>query len=489
MGILIRFFLIILAVFVVFPVSYGADEGSRYFDLGLFAYEDGDFVKAEGHFLRALEMNSRNPRYHYYLGKTYLKTEQYKKARKSMNTAWNLDPEIPGLKYDVALLGYKTFNYVRAANLFAEIVKADPSNTLAQYHAGMSLYKLNQYEEAVGYLEEALDGDLSLRERAYYYTGICFQKMGKINKALAMFEYVRDHADSEKLVEYAKKKIERLSKKPLDLYLKVGFKYDDNIRLDPLDQDIYSDEEDFLTEVFFFGRYNMVDNSTFRLGTGYSHFQTLHLDLEEYDLIASAFNLYAKYLYESYTFGFSYLPYYYWVEYDRYLFRHELRPEVSWRISNVFSMRLSYSLFVNDYLQDDDRDGRTHETSLDVHYGLADKLGYLFVGGMYEKNSADHSNYEYGQTGAKFGASLNLPLDIRMKLTVKLYDRDYDSEDSIYNIKREDEKYIGTMAVSRRILYKWLTLSGRYDYTENDSNIDDYAYRKNAVSMILTAIY
>jgi len=227
------------------------EEGRTYYDLGVFAYEDGDYGDAEKNFMKALKFNPVNPYYNRYLGKTYLKTERYQDAENYLNMAWNVNPNISGLKYDVAILNYKIARYSKAADLFSEIVKEDPSNVLAHYHAGINLYKQKRYEEAVDYFIGASEKSPSIKANGYYYAGICFKKMGKIEEAVEKLEYVRDHADSELLRENAKKwlkaiEVEKKAMKPYSIYLKIGYQYDDNVRVVPLDQDIYADEGDFV---------------------------------------------------------------------------------------------------------------------------------------------------------------------------------------------------------------------------------------------------
>jgi tetratricopeptide (TPR) repeat protein len=107
------------------------EEGGRgYYDLGVFAYEDGDYQNAESYLKKALEFNPDDPYYNHYIGKTYLKIEDYKAAEQYLSRAWELDSDISGLKYDRAMLNYKTSRYSVATDLFTEIVDEDPSNVL-----------------------------------------------------------------------------------------------------------------------------------------------------------------------------------------------------------------------------------------------------------------------------------------------------------------------------------------------------------------------
>ncbi|MGD9023161.1 MAG: tetratricopeptide repeat protein, partial [Deltaproteobacteria bacterium] len=370
--------LVILLIYVLPMPAHGGEGGGAYFDLGVFDYEDGDYESAEMHFKRAAEFNPSNPFYNHFLGKTYLRTARYEEAMGSLTKAWESDPNITGLKYDLALLNYKMSEFHRAASLFAEVAEEDPSNILAHYQAGISYYAEKGYRRALDYFLTAAEKSPTVRGNGYYYAGVCYWKMGDIEKAVEKFSFVRDHADSQLLRENAVVWLRRVEQdkvavKPYTVSLKVGLHYDDNVPPEPEDQDLYSDEDDFVTKVYFTGKYNVINRKDYQIGAGYNHYHTLHNDWEEYDLIGSVFNIFGKYRLRQATFGLSYLPSYYWLDSDSYLRRHKLMPELIWRFSEDLSTRLSYSYRDDEHFQHDDRDGDAHEVVLEAYYVILDK--------------------------------------------------------------------------------------------------------------------
>jgi tetratricopeptide (TPR) repeat protein len=484
--------IIVVVLFMHLPVHAQEERGNAYYDLGVFAYEDGDYKGAEINLKKALAFSPNNPFFNHYMGRNYLKMERYQEAGKYLNKAWNVNPDIPGLHYDRAFLNYKRANYSSAADLFTEIVKEDPSNVLAHYYAGICFYKQKNYRKALNYFIDAAQISPTIKDNGWYYAGICHLKLGNFTKAVEKFEYVRDHAESTSLREYAKKWLQAIEKqkralKPYSLYVKLSYKYDDNVRLEPVDEDIYADEDDYVTVGCFSGRYNIINRHDYKMGVGYSHYQTWHSKLENYDLVGSIFDLYAQYTIHPFTLMLSYLPTYYWVESDKYLMRHHAKPEVMWKVNENLVMRFSYSYYKNDYFQDDTKDGNTNEVFLSAYYSLKSKRGYLFGGIGYEDNSASHPDHYYVQLKTKLGISLNLPWDLNLKLTGKYYDQDYDNVDSFYGIKREDAKYYGAISLCREIFYDWLSISGEFNYTKNDSNISDREYKQKVTTVYLTA--
>jgi len=275
----------------------------------------------------------------------------------------------------------------------------------------------------------------------------------------------------------------------LDLYLKVGARYDTNVQLEPLDQDLYANEDDFLGVVYFSGRYKLVNRKPFEVSAGYSHYQTFHNDIANYDLVGSIGNVNAKYRLKNFTFGLTYQPSHYIVDYHSFITYHKVKPEVLWKIRDNLLARLAYSYTDNNHLQDDNRDGQADAGSLDVYYIFSKKRGTVFAGGSYEKNNAEHDDYDYYQVRTHLGVMLNLPWELKIVVTGKYDQKRYIDVDSSFNKKREDDKYMGTVSLSRKLFYDWLGVVLDYTYTSNNSNITEYEYNKHDVTISFTIVY
>lgn len=473
---------------LLLPAHAEEGGGDAYYDLGVFAYEEGDYEGAERHFKKALEFDPGNPFYSHFLGKTYLQTGHYQEAMNYLNVAWKANPDMSELNYDMAFLNFKMSNYPRAADLFMEIVDEDPSNLLPHYN--------DLYQTALDYflsVAEKSPGDMA---NGYYYAGVCYWKTGKPQQAVEKLEYVKDNAESAQLRKNASKLLRVINKekegevvKPYSLYFKLGYYYDDNVALEPLDEDVYSDEDDFVTKAYFSGKYNFVNTKQYKIGAGYSHYQTWYNDLDEYDLIGSIVDFYAKYRLQPWAFGLSFIPSYYWLDSDSYLRRYRVKPEVAWQYDKNLLTSLSYSYYDNEYFQNDDRTGHTNEVSLDAYYSILNKKGYIFGGIGYEDNSASHDDEDYGRIKTKLGISLMIPWDLKLTVTGKYYDKEYDHVDTFYGVTRDDSQYHASLEISRRLFYDWLTVSAEFDYTKNESDIDDFDYERAVAGLALIARY
>ena len=283
-GIILLLFL--LCLFCV-PANAG-EAGDTCYDMGVFAFESGDCAGAEEYLKKALKFEPGNAYCVHYLGKTYLKMGRYSDAEHYLDGARAANPDMPGLKYDRAFLYYKTARYAEAADLFKEVADEDPSNILASYHAGISLYRTARYAEAPSYLADAAERSPNLKVSSAYYAGICYFKTGRRGEATEKFEYVRAEAGQDVLGGYAEKWLDALKepereRRPYELYAKMGYQYDDNVRLDPLDKDFYTDQDDWVTVAYLSGKYEL-ERGPATMGAGYTHYQTWHKDLTEFDL-------------------------------------------------------------------------------------------------------------------------------------------------------------------------------------------------------------
>lgn len=483
-----------LVLLSVYGPAIGEEKGAAYYDFGVFAYEDGDYGDAEMNFKKALGFEPRNPLYRQYLGKTYASMGRFKEALGLFEEAEALDPNLPGLQYDTAFAYYKMSEFARAAAFFEHVVREDPSDILAHYYAGICQFNLKKYGMALSYFETAAEKSPTIRVNGFYYAGICYVKMGDMGKAGERFTYVRDHADSDTLRALAAQWLDAVEKqkkerRPYGLYVKLGYRYDNNVQLEPEDLDIVTDEDDYVAVGFFSGHYNIINRPDIKLGAGYSHYQSRYDDLHQFDLVGSLFNVYTRYRKGPVSLGLSYLPAYYWLDSDGFLARHEFKPDLTWRINQKFMTTLAYSYRRDNHFADADRDGHTNEGSLDVYYTLGKKRGYAFAGIGYDDKTATHPDQYYTEWKARLGISLNLPWELKFALTGRYDDQEYDNVNSLYGVLREDAKYNGTASLSRTVFFEWLRVVGEFDYTKNESNIQDFEYKRKLYTLSLAASF
>ncbi|MBS3808721.1 MAG: tetratricopeptide repeat protein [Desulfobacterales bacterium] len=467
-----------------------------YYGLGVFAYEQGNYKSARMYFKKALAAAPDSLQANHYLGRTFLKLNAPDSALRHLQTVWADDPDRLGIRYDRAMGYYLKENFSVAADLFAAAVKEAPRDVLALYYAGLALYKTERFEKAVKYLTRAIDLSPGIQPNAAYYIGICLYRQGDISGALERFNYIIASDAPISLKEAARQwrrrlKLEQQARKRYRLYVKAGMQYDDNVCLQPEDDDLnvstISDESDWLFSGYLSGRFNVLDRQRMRAGVGYSHYQTRHSDLTEYDITGSIGNLFLQYDYAPFFLDFSYRPAYYWVHADSFLRRHELRPELTWQASGKTLCTLSYAFEDNNYFNSEACDGRSHEVGADVVHLLSEGKHYLSGGIGFKANDADAGYESYDEFEARL--SLEYEIDDKTRfMVIGIYNwKDYDQADPATAITREDHRYFGAVSLSRKLYSDWLDIVLDYSFTRNDSNTGLFDYRRNAVAVSLSA--
>jgi len=105
-----------------------------YYSLGISYGRYGDFDKAEANFLKALDLDKKNPAVHYGLGKLYsTKDELLKKSLSHAEEALSADPEDSEYLYLVGWVYYRMQDMERAHEYISRALEQDPDNETYLY--------------------------------------------------------------------------------------------------------------------------------------------------------------------------------------------------------------------------------------------------------------------------------------------------------------------------------------------------------------------
>jgi len=484
----------LLFVLLLEGLACGGEEGGTYFDLGVFAFEEGKYAEAGAFFRKALERAPDNPLYLHHLGKTYVRLGRYSEASRYLERARRIDPELQGLAYDLAYLFYVRSEFSRAIELFQEVIKDEPSNVLAHYYIALCFLGERDYQNSLKFLYLSADMSPGIRVNAYYYAGVCYVRLKRFDEAVERFRFVKEHGEDASMRKKASRWLDLIERqtaqreKPYDLYIKLGYGYDDNVRLEPIDSDLFADEEDRFFAGYFSGKYDLFTSKGITTGVGYNHYEKRYADLKDFNLRGSIFQFYGNYASPPFTFSLSYVPYYYWLDADSYLMRHQVGPSVFWKMSERIIGFLKYAYLRDNYFSNNRKDGHSHTVDGSIYYDLLDGKGYLFGGLGYADKSASHPDESYSLLEASLGISLELPwYALNMSMLGKAIEKDYDNVDSAFNVRREDTKYLWNFSLYRTLFYEWLEIKGEVRYTRNDSNIGDFDYKRHVYTISLGA--
>ncbi len=483
--------LLVLLSFAVASLSF-AGQWRSYYDLGVYAFQEKACDTAERNFLKALEAKPDDEYTNHYLGRVYLETGNYEAAKKQLKKAHSINPDIPGLTFDLAMAHFKTDGYQDAYELFETLITDDEADPLAVYYAGMSLYRRHAFSKALPYLLLAGKKNRSIKASGFYYAGVCYKAMEKNELAREKFNFVINNTASPALARSAGEQLASMdgktaARKPYTIKATLSIGYDDNVALEPVGSDLFADEGDLFTDLYLSGGYNLVNQGGYRLGAGFSHYQSWHDDLDKYDISGTTLSLYGLKYFYPFAVGIRYTPSFYRIDSDAYLTQNTVSFQVMAIIGEKLLTRITYDYSKNDYDTHKNRDGHTHEINGDLFYSLVKDKADLFTGIGFEETSASGADYEYGRFKVKAGLGFKAPFKIDLDLTGRYEIKSYDNQDSFYGIKREDKRFSGGLTLSRPILYPWLSLSAELLYEKNDSNIIDFEYRRTVSTLSLGA--
>ncbi len=495
---MVTFFLLFTfaAIYLVYSPEYArALTGNPgYYDLGVYAYEEGELEKAKEYFLYALEIQPHYiPTYHY-LGKTFLELGNLEEADHYLSVVKKMEPETPGLDLDIAKLKMEQKDFAGAFTLYKKHLNKEPDDPIALYGAGLSLLRQKQFKHALDYFSRLGKASPSAKASSDFYSGICLYNLGKLDAALEKFTIAKTFAGTDLLVSQAEKWIstieaEKRSMKSYMLYGKIGFQYDDNVNLanDSLDTDLISEEGDAVLVGYLSTSYNFLNKKEIKAGMGYSHYQTRHSDLKEYDLIASLPDFFIKLRRGVYGLTFSYCPSYYWIDNDSYLMRHEIGPDFTWQITETTLASAGYHFWRNNFFTDGGRDGKTHVLTCDVSHRLAKGRLWFTYGLEYRLNHANRDDEDYDEIQASTALFYKLTQKVSLRFSAAYAQKSYDHPDHVFNIVRDDNRVDARATISRQLSGEQLGIDLSIDYTNNDSNITFFDYQRTAVTISLTA--
>ena len=484
--------LVLMIVLINFTSITMASNDQIYFDLGVFALQEGDTETARQNFEKALMYSSESPLYLYYLGKVELAEKKYDVAQSRFALAWQLSPDLPGLAFDIASAHFYQKSYKQAAKLYEMAIKQDTDaeqTIIAHFQAGIAFFHMRKFEQAIPLLLHAAETTPSLKDAGYFYAGICFYHQHDWTLAHNYLNQVKMHAAQRNLRRQASKwlqavETQRIQFKPHDLYCKLGLSYDDNVELYSPDENV--DSDDVLNTVLLFGRYHLVNEATFKMGAGYGHYQSTHLDTSDANLINSNLIFYGTFQNDAYQLHTELMPSYFWLNSNRFLQRIQMRSRISFSVENVIVPNIYYAYTMDNHFQDDHRDANRQGIGLGLSFLFDPDLYQLQTLFSSEKISSSHRNHNYETSKAQFHLKVFAHPKCALNLFAQSGLRNHEHLDSIHRIKREDKQYQARLGVEIPLEYKGLQVEMNYQWFKNDSNIHSYDYRKNLLAVYLT---
>jgi hypothetical protein len=168
---------------------------------------------------------------------------------------------------------------------------------------------------------------------------------------------------------------------------------------------------------------------------------------------------------------------------------HQVKPEISRNINERLAAKISYSYYINNYFQIPGKDGHANEIFLDTLYTFQKGRKLLSCGIGYEENTTSHQSHYYKQIISKLGLSMAITKYWNLYMMGKYYNRRYTKISSESAWTRKDIKYFGSISLSRKIFYEWLSITAEFNFTRNNSTFDIYDYKRWLAGLYMSVNY
>ncbi|MFN2425607.1 MAG: tetratricopeptide repeat protein [Candidatus Binatia bacterium] len=438
------------------------------------------------------------------------------------------DPnDVHGLYYRALGYGHAGRYEDAVANLKVVVAADDPSIDRDRLELGYALYRLERYDEAVAELEiasrdgrsageatmllgivetrrgnhdaartalarvENLDPSRALPAR--YYQGLAAWRAGDAETAIEQFTWVSTQGGDGPYAREAAAFLERIrdgGTKPYRLYAGLAFEYDSNVALAPGDDNIaenvydISDESDGRAVITAGGQYLVYATPALHVSLGYDFLQSLHFDLERFDVQTHRAGGQADYAIGPVTLGVVAAAEHSLLDEESLVTGGTVLPWVRVDEGSLGRSEFYYRFRGRNYLlapYSAERDSNNHAAGARQFFALGSPNRNLLAGYRFDADRADHdSGEEYNYMGHQFEAGVEWAFDDDLAAAAMYVYKleDYDSQSK----NRDDDEHQVITRVQKRVHeYVWVT--GSYIYVRNQSDQKSFDYSRHITSL------
>jgi len=380
-------------------------------------------------------------------------------------------------------VAYARGRYTDALNAFSRAVEADAADADAQYGLGLALAKLERWEEA----EAAFARAATLRPG--------------FTEAAQARDLARQHIgrglETQEATEVAGA-APTVPRKRWEIHATTGFQYDGNVVLAPRGH-ARGGVDDRGDEAFILAggaRYDVVDRENALLRLEYDLYQTLHLDIDDFDfrshrVRATGSGAVRPWLWVGAQGGYDHFT----LGPHSYLSEPFTMPFVSYVGGNWGVTQLSWRHSWDTYLSNpfhEVRDGRTDQLALSQTFYLGDARALTFGYTWGEEDPDRRVGNDWELIFHQGWVDYTFPLWWAVQADLMYLYRydDYTKRNSFVGFRktRSDNEHHMYASLQRPIT-EHLSTSLVYFGTVNPSNIQVFDYRRNVVALLLTVSY
>jgi len=138
------------------------------------------------------------------MGVAFLSEGKLQEAFVRLQKTLQLDPVNKDALFNLGFIYMQFEEFEKARSLFSRALTLDPNFSDAQTYVGITCIKMRHWQEAEEPLKKALSNVLyRFPDKAYYYLGIAYYRLGQFDNAIAAFKDSIKHAPSTPYAYYS----------------------------------------------------------------------------------------------------------------------------------------------------------------------------------------------------------------------------------------------------------------------------------------------
>jgi tetratricopeptide (TPR) repeat protein len=504
----------VFLVLVVYPfAAFGTpDEAAVLRTRGAALAQAGKCDEALPLFQRALAADPHEARAGLLAGRCQLAAKRYAEAEALLVDASRRDSSLAGVQLELAAARYHQENYAGARESLEKARPESAGQARFELYDGLVLLREGKRDEGVAALERARQADpKAVEPLASYAQGVVLSNQGETERARESLERARQSDPNGRWGNAAQTWLDQgaLARgKPYWATLTVGEEWDSNVVLlgdgTNLPNDI-SSRNAFGTVWNANAGYEFLRTQNWSAGAmvNYNgeHYEAGGLDDFDYHFpVLSAWV--DRRITERLSGHLQVDGGYAWVDGESWLRTGDIAPALTYRWGRDNYTRLFARFYNNDYMFGHDqtvspqlhaardRDGHGEQIGLEQGVPLrainTQLTGSVF-GGRYHSDGTEYDNRNVG-TWAQTETAL--PWKLVLTLGAGFTYRPYVHATTFANPGVTDQtrrdKVLDTLVAIERPINDWLSVSARWSFTDNHSNVNVFDYDRHVVGAYLT---
>ncbi len=268
-----------------------------------------------------------------------------------------------------------------------------------------------------------------------------------------------------------------------------GIEYDSNVAV--LDLDTTSNAGDRALLLDFGVGYDKPDSGRFDAQVGYDFSESLHDDVEIFDVRTHRGSATVSYDLDRVDLGASFQYAYAELDGNEFLTLKQVSPYVSKLIGQRLFLRFAYAHSDKEFVANPGRAATAGALSADTYVFLNGLTTYLVLGYRYDDEDALQEEFDY--SGNRFRIQLTRRLtagsrELTLRTSVRAETRDYHRPTPSIGQPRRDDRY--QLEASLDVpMTEHVTAQIRYTHADNRSNLPSVDFDENVLSVGFSAAF